>query len=52
MEFEEYDNPDMGIRTVDGIATIDNVETAWFKNPSGDFLAIDNMHETSENSAA
>ncbi len=44
VEFEEYDNPEMGIKTVDGIATMDNVKTAWFKDPSGNILAIDNLH--------
>jgi catechol 2,3-dioxygenase-like lactoylglutathione lyase family enzyme len=37
--FEEYDLP--GLRTVDGIAEIEGMRGAWFKDPDGNILAID-----------
>ncbi len=37
--FEEYDFP--GLKTVDGIATTNGVQAAWFKDPDGNILAID-----------
>jgi catechol 2,3-dioxygenase-like lactoylglutathione lyase family enzyme len=36
--FEEYDMP--GLKTVDGIAEIQGVKGAWFKDPDGNILAI------------
>jgi len=36
--FEEYDLP--GLKTVDGIATMEGEEAAWFKDPDGNILAI------------
>jgi catechol 2,3-dioxygenase-like lactoylglutathione lyase family enzyme len=36
--FEEYDLP--GLKTVDGIAEIQGVKGAWFKDPDGNILAI------------
>lgn len=39
--FEEYDVPEMDLKTKDGIATVDGVKTAWFKDPSGNILALD-----------
>ena len=36
--FEEYDMP--GFKTVDGIAEIDGVKGAWFKDSEGNLLAI------------
>jgi catechol 2,3-dioxygenase-like lactoylglutathione lyase family enzyme len=38
--FEEYDSP--GIKTENGIATIGNLKTAWFKDSEGNTLAISN----------
>lgn len=37
--FEEYDMP--GIKTVDGIAENDGMKSAWFKDPDGNILNID-----------
>ena len=37
--FEEYDLP--GLKTVDGIAVIEGMKGAWFKDPDGNILAID-----------
>jgi catechol 2,3-dioxygenase-like lactoylglutathione lyase family enzyme len=36
--FEEYDRPD--IRTVEGIATFDDFQAAWFRDPDGNILAL------------
>jgi len=36
--FEEYDMP--GLKTVDGIAEIQGVKGAWFKDPDGNILAL------------
>ena len=36
--FEEYDMP--GLKTVNGIAEIEGVKGAWFKDPDGNILAI------------
>jgi catechol 2,3-dioxygenase-like lactoylglutathione lyase family enzyme len=36
--FEEYDMP--GLKTVDGIAEIQGVKGAWFKDPDGNILSI------------
>ena len=36
--FEDYDMP--GLKTVDGIAEIEGVKGAWFKDPDGNILSI------------
>jgi catechol 2,3-dioxygenase-like lactoylglutathione lyase family enzyme len=36
--FEEYDFP--GLKTVDGIAEIQGVKGAWFKDPDGNILSV------------
>jgi catechol 2,3-dioxygenase-like lactoylglutathione lyase family enzyme len=36
--FEEYDFP--GLKTVDGIAQIQGVRGAWFKDPDGNILSV------------
>jgi catechol 2,3-dioxygenase-like lactoylglutathione lyase family enzyme len=36
--FEEYDMP--GLKTVDGIAEIEGLRGAWFKDPDGNILAV------------
>ncbi len=38
--FEEYDMPDHGLKTVDGIATIDGDRRAWFKDSEENILVI------------
>jgi catechol 2,3-dioxygenase-like lactoylglutathione lyase family enzyme len=40
VKFEEYDIPAMGIKTVNGIATMDGYKGAWFKDTEGNILAI------------
>jgi hypothetical protein len=37
--FEEYDTP--GIRTVAGIADFGTERVAWFRDPDGNLLSID-----------
>ena len=36
--FEEYDLP--GLKTVDGIATVEAEKVAWFKDTEGNILAV------------
>jgi catechol 2,3-dioxygenase-like lactoylglutathione lyase family enzyme len=39
IEFEDYDMP--GLKTENGVATFGNLRAAWFKDPDGNILAID-----------
>jgi catechol 2,3-dioxygenase-like lactoylglutathione lyase family enzyme len=41
--FEEYDMPDMGLKTVDGIAEFDGTKAAWFKDSEGNILTVGSM---------
>jgi catechol 2,3-dioxygenase-like lactoylglutathione lyase family enzyme len=43
VKFEEIDIPGMGIKTVNGIATMDGFKGAWFKDTEGNILALSNM---------
>lgn len=38
VRFEEYDEP--GMKTKDGVATVDGRKYAWFKDPSGNLLCL------------
>jgi catechol 2,3-dioxygenase-like lactoylglutathione lyase family enzyme len=39
--FEEYDMPDLGLKTEDGVAALPNgMQIAWFKDPEGNILSI------------
>lgn len=40
VKFEEYDIPEMGLKTIDGIATIEGEKSAWCKDPDGNILAV------------
>jgi catechol 2,3-dioxygenase-like lactoylglutathione lyase family enzyme len=40
VKFEEYDMP--GLKTVDGVATVDDFKAAWFKDPDGNIIGIHN----------
>ena len=40
VKFEEYDLPKIGIKTVNGIATIGNMKSAWFKDSEGNILSL------------
>ena len=39
VEFEDYDLP--GLKTENGVATFGDIRAAWFKDPDGNILAID-----------
>ena len=41
VKFEEYDMPDL--KTVNGIATVDGTKSAWFKDPDGNIIAVNQM---------
>ena len=38
--FEEYDMPEMGLKTVDGVATVEGIKSAWFKDTEGNIISI------------
>ena len=40
VKFEEYDMPDMGIKTVNGVAAMNGEKAAWFKDTEGNILAL------------
>ena len=41
VEFEDYDMP--GLTTEDGISTMGNSKSAWFKDPDGNIIAVNQM---------
>lgn len=41
--FEDYDLPDMGIKTTNGIAEMAGTKTAWFKDSEGNIVNIATM---------
>jgi len=41
--FEEYDFPEL--QTVEGIATFGDQQSAWFKDPDGNILALTSLPE-------
>ena len=41
--FEEVAIPSMGVKTVDGVATMGEMKAAWFKDTEGNILGIVNM---------
>ena len=43
VKFEEYDIPSMGLKTVDGIATMGDMRGAWFKDSEGNVLSLVEM---------
>jgi catechol 2,3-dioxygenase-like lactoylglutathione lyase family enzyme len=43
VEFEEYDIPAMGIKTVNSIDRMGDFVGAWFKDSEGNILGISNM---------
>lgn len=43
INFEEYDLPKMGIKTVNSIATMDDTKAAWFKDTEGNILGLVQM---------
>jgi len=43
VKFEEYNIPAMGIKTVNGVATMNGHKAAWFKDTEGNILGISSM---------
>jgi len=43
VKFEDYDLPKMGIKTVNGIATMGNMKFSWFKDTEGNILSLAQM---------
>ncbi len=43
IKFEEIDIPSMGIKTVNGIVTMNGYQGAWFKDTEGNIIGITNM---------
>jgi catechol 2,3-dioxygenase-like lactoylglutathione lyase family enzyme len=41
--FEDVEIPAMGIKTVNGIATMGDMKGAWFKDTEGNILAVTDM---------
>ena len=41
--FEEYDMPEMGLKTIDGVALMEGSKSAWFKDTEGNILNITTM---------
>jgi len=38
--FEEYDIPEMGLKTVNGVAEMDGAKSAWIKDTEGNIISI------------
>jgi catechol 2,3-dioxygenase-like lactoylglutathione lyase family enzyme len=43
VELEEYDIPEMDLKTVNGVAMYDGMKSAWFKDTEGNILNIATM---------
>ena len=41
--FEEYDIPQMNIKTINGLATAGGAKMAWFKDTEGNILGVTQM---------
>lgn len=41
--FEEYDIPEMGLKTVNGMAEVAGMKSAWFKDSEGNILNLAQM---------
>lgn len=41
--FEEYDIPEMKLKTENGVATFGEYKSAWLKDPDGNIFAINQM---------
>jgi hypothetical protein len=38
--FEEYDIPEMGLKTTNGVAELGGMKSAWFKDSEGNILNL------------
>jgi predicted enzyme related to lactoylglutathione lyase len=43
VKFEEYDIPAMKLKTVNSIATVGTMKSAWFKDTEGNILSVSQM---------
>ncbi len=43
VKFEEYDIPEMGLKTVNGVAEMGGMKGAWFKDTEGNILNVASM---------
>ncbi len=41
--FEEYDLPDIGLKTVNGVAEFDGMKVVWFKDSEGNIISVGTM---------
>ncbi len=41
--FEEYDDPQIGLKTVNGVADVGGMKSAWFKDSEGNILNLAQM---------
>jgi predicted enzyme related to lactoylglutathione lyase len=46
IKFEEYDIPSMGLKTVNGVATLGGMKGAWFKDSEGNILGLTQLVKT------
>jgi catechol 2,3-dioxygenase-like lactoylglutathione lyase family enzyme len=43
VSFENYDIPEMGLKTVNGVAVVAGMKSAWFKDSEGNILNLAQM---------
>jgi predicted enzyme related to lactoylglutathione lyase len=43
VSFEEYDIPEIGLKTVDGVAEFEGTKGAWFRDSEGNIVNISTM---------
>ncbi len=43
VKFEEFNIPSMGLKTINGIATMGKMKSAWFMDTEGNILSIAQM---------
>lgn len=43
VKFEDYDIPEMGLKTTNGVATMGGMKSAWFKDTEGNILNLASM---------
>ncbi len=51
IKFEEYDIPAMGIKTVNGVATMGESKGAWMKDTEGNILAVSDFYKVAMKSS-
>lgn len=40
---EDYDLPEMGLKTVNGVAEVEGTKAAWFKDTEGNIISVATM---------